>query len=100
MQSSTKAIAQLATITPMSGTCLKRRCPYHANVMNRLEPMSSRIGREGAETSVASMGGTGKRKVEAPNLIWASHRRVPEGANRCRQCSARGGEHVASAARL
>jgi signal transduction histidine kinase len=27
MQCSTKAITQLATITPVSGTCLKRRCP-------------------------------------------------------------------------
>ena len=48
MQYSTKAINQLATITPASGTwasgtCMNGRCPYQANLKNRFESTSSKI---------------------------------------------------------
>ena len=43
MQYSTKAITQLAKITPASGTCMNRRYPYQANLKNRFEPTSSKM---------------------------------------------------------
>src|SRR5262249_36557377 len=52
MQYSTKAIAQLATMTPMSGTSLKRRWPYQASVMNTLEPISNRTGSRKGDVSM------------------------------------------------
>src|SRR5688572_7210356 len=44
MQYSTNAMAQLAKITAISGAVLYLRCPYQAMVMNRFEPINSRIG--------------------------------------------------------
>src|SRR5262249_27287704 len=55
-QYSTNAINQLATITPNSGTSLKRRCPYHAVVMNTLEPISMMIGRSGNQMDEGGIG--------------------------------------------
>src|SRR5690242_9650178 len=47
---------QLARMTPKSGTSLKRRCPYHAKVMKRLEANRSRIGKSLAESVMVGMG--------------------------------------------
>src|SRR6516162_4917549 len=62
-QYSTNAINQLATITPNSGTSLKRRCPYHAVVMNTLEPISMTIGRSGNQIDESGI-------RDHPGLCW------------------------------
>src|SRR5215510_14432640 len=49
------AIPQLTRTTPASGTSLKRRCPYPANVMSRLEARRSRTGVNLAERAMAGM---------------------------------------------
>src|SRR5262245_6633049 len=59
MQYSTKAISQLASITPVSGTSLKRRWPYQARVMKTLEPISRAIGSRCVRTGAEGMEGPG-----------------------------------------